>query len=286
MQLAEELRDCVAHIVVDASHHNGLVYGDPIGTAFCVGFTIAGAGLVYYLVTARHVLEPYRGQGAAARLSVRVNKWDGGCEDVPTNPDTDWTYTPDNDIALARFHRKQSHFFDGLSSDHLHDGISSVLDVHVGDHVLCIGLLLNSPGKQRNEPIVRFGRVSRTPMPGETVDIVIDEQKRLLLPVEPYLVEMLSWGGHSGSPVFAYLPEGYAPSAKRWEPNRPYLIGLMHGHFEVPHRVRGMANPHSEVDLNSGIAVVIPTEKILDALEQPHLEAERDEIAAEVRGRP
>ena len=61
------------------------------------------------------------------------------------------------------------------------------------------------------------------------------------------------------------------------------MLGLLQGHFPIQERLKKRDGDAVEVigelDLNSGIAVVIPASKILETLQHPTLVAHRKEMA-------
>jgi hypothetical protein len=106
-------------------------------------------------------------------------------------------------------------------------------------------------------------------MPRETIGARLDPASDHKTPVDAYLVEARSWGGHSGSPVFVYFPPdrelgvisvGGGP--------RIMLLGLVHGHYELPQPVdlTGDIFGSGKVSMNAGIAVVIPAQAITELL--------------------
>ena len=56
-----------------------------------------------------------------------------------------------------------------------------------------------------------------------------------------------------------------------------YLLGLLHGHWETPEEPATSEIFGSE-KLNLGIGVVVPAGKVLEVLDQPTLEAFREEV--------
>jgi hypothetical protein len=95
--------------------------------------------------------------------------------------------------------------------------------------------------------------------------------------MDAYLVEMMSIGGLSGSPVVAHMAPLRSLDGKIVETkgNRFYLLGLMHGHFDIQN-----LNEDVVIDdavqawkgIHTGIGVVVPVEKIIEAVEQPELQ--------------
>lgn len=117
-------------------------------------------------------------------------------------------------------------------------------------------------------------------MPDEKVPIRFDPSSDARTPVEAYLVEARSWGGHSGSPAFVYYPSDRIHGivdTSTWE---PALLGLVQGHYEI---LQDAALPGDilekvSVPINSGIAVIIPAQKIMDTLMQEELVDKRNEV--------
>ena len=96
--------------------------------------------------------------------------------------------------------------------------------------------------------------------------------------MDVYLVESRSIGGLSGSPVFIDVriakttrPPNYGWMAGAYDsssPGRFKLLGLVHGHFGgwdiLPDATAD--DGKEKVHINMGIAMVVPAEKIQDAL--------------------
>jgi hypothetical protein len=78
-----------------------------------------------------------------------------------------------------------------------------------------------------------------------------------------YLVEMRSFGGLSGSPVFVRIdpdrPYGGVPEGKRY-----YLLGVLRGHWNYDGPVQFPADESDPV--NMGIAIVTPIADVLAIL--------------------
>jgi len=73
--------------------------------------------------------------------------------------------------------------------------------IGAGDDVFFAGLFSEYPGRERIEPIVKFGNISL--MPHEKIAVQMDPH-RTTAQIDAYLVEARSWGGQSGSPVFIF----------------------------------------------------------------------------------
>lgn len=146
--------------------------------------------------------------------------------------------------------------------------------VNENDEILFAGLFTWSPGAKKNYPIVRHGKLARLleepiPLdrshPDKTVDV--------------HLAEVMSFGGNSGSPVFLRLG-GVREGSGMSLGYSYYLLGVMQGFFpegmdfaiQVA-QLRGLAAQ------NSGLAAVIPAEKIVEILNGPRCNAYRERVA-------
>lgn len=98
--------------------------------------------------------------------------------------------------------------------------------------------------------------------------------------MEAYLAEGRSIGGLSGSPVFVRntldMP---AQTAKGTLSHMSglgaiHLLGLMHGHWEVP---TSFSTTEQTEAVNMGVSIVVPAKKILEVLYHPELVAMRKE---------
>jgi hypothetical protein len=156
--------------------------------------------------------------------------------------------------------------------------------IGVGEEVFITGLFVNHAGRKRNLPIVRAGNIAQ--MPEEPV--YVGER---FGDMEAYLVESRSVGGLSGSPVFAYLD----PSRQHTDIStgksflrigggpRYYLLGLMHGHFEVDSPNEGLGRLPNSEKINMGVAIVVPVSKILEVINLPELEKEREDFERQIK---
>jgi hypothetical protein len=80
-------------------------------------------------------------------------------------------------------------------------------DIGTGDDVAFIGLFSESPGDERNRPIVRLGNVARM-----NEELSPQEyQSGQMTWIDAILVEARSWGGHSGSPALVLFPVNRQP---------------------------------------------------------------------------
>jgi len=134
-----------------------------------------------------------------------------------------------------------------------------------GDDVFVVGRFINSQGKVRNIPSVRFGNIAQ--MPHEPI-----EQKRVFgeFQQESFLVEARSISGFSGSPVFLIL---HAASSRQEPGFRLHtdvfrLLGIQWGYIQDWESVRDSTGKRVDtglqVRLNTGMMGVVPAWKLGD----------------------
>jgi hypothetical protein len=162
-----------------------------------------------------------------------------------------------------------------------------------GDTAFTIGLFSLMTGGQKNFPIVRSGHIAM--MPDEKIPNV--EIGQWTGEAEGYLVEMRSVGGLSGSPVF--VRETVRVPIKDEEEKvargigRSWLLGLMHGHWEIPPenlneseiKPRKPQRDRRECPelLHLGFSVVIPSHIIAEVINHPELvKMRRDAVAGTI----
>jgi hypothetical protein len=292
MRIPDEWLSAVFFLGMDRTR-GGLIHKVLVGTGFYFQVDNEFDPSLHriYFVTARHVVEG--AQSEPGSFHVRVNTEDGGSIWAETSK-TDWVLHEDPTIDVAVL---APTFADeaprGLESTRLHDesciteGRIAQYDIGVGTDASAIGLFNSRGGTERNIPIVRAGVIAA--MPGELIDDGHEHG-----PFRAYLVELLSMGGLSGSPVFVHVREGpwhvHEPERLRtgmqrvhtvW-PQAAYLIGLIHGHWdELP--------PGASPDLprrdwlNRGMALVTPIKGVLDIVRSELFKEQRREDAERVR---
>jgi hypothetical protein len=258
------------------------------GTAFFVSVP-GSAGVAcnhIYLVTARHnILSLSTGD-----YEVRLNDTNGQWRTVTIPQATQWWYHPTEhtDVAVLPFDP-------GNSADMVPIPVSMFLTDEIiydhyigqGDDIYIAGLFTRLTGQSRNTPIIRRGTVAM--MPDDPVPRVNLHDR--ICEVEAYLIEVRSVGGISGSPVFLRSPIGLPydivsrTGKRRIEKAHIsggyHLLGLVHGHWEIPpDKKDAVAFPlarQGEPSINLGIAIAIPAKKILDILNRSELVAMRKE---------
>ncbi len=199
---------------------------------------------------------------------------------TPVRPKMIGLEHPETDVAVtpARFPNK----FDGR---YIPSGLLATKDfisknqIAEGDDVFFCGMFQGYPGQQRMQPVIRFGNISL--MPHEKVTLR-DSKEDSPYSTEAYLVESRSWGGHSGSPTWLYLNPNRFPGQIVFQQGTPnfVLLGLVAAHFELPQNVDFVGDilEGGTVNINAGLAIVIPAHFILDLLMRDELVEHRQQI--------
>jgi hypothetical protein len=233
---------------------------------------------VIYAVTAKHVIQGIGSMGHNTCV-IRMNTTDGKTVGVEVPLNEWWPHPEETEVDVAVLPFDLSDDLDHLAvpmNNFANDIAIKRDNMGIGDEVFMAGLFANRVGRSRNIPIVRIGNIAAMPDPD---DKILTEMGF----IEAYLIEVRSLGGLSGSPVFVNLGlirntgKGIQPSISPYGTN--YFIGLTHGHFDMDATASDI-NDHSAranaERINKGIAIVVPSYKILEVLEQPMLkEAEK-----------
>jgi hypothetical protein len=249
----------------------------PNGTCFFVGVPVPEREMaIVYAVTAKHVLEE-KTDSFFKKVSIRVNTKDGRSRMLniqlrSNGPQQNLFFhsDPTVDLAVIRVHLDDTKDdFKYLLGDFIltKTHISS-LNVTEGSEVFFTGLFSNHIGQQKNNPIVRFGRIA----------LLTDEKIKWDegLMVELYLVESASSGGNSGSPVFLFLGPERIPGKIMLGKRLMKLAGIMKGTFGEAAPVRSInGTDQALVHHSTGIAAVVPAYKLEEILYRPEVKAER-----------
>jgi hypothetical protein len=271
MRIPDEVRKSVAFIGYKWT--NGARFA---GTLFFVAVPIPDTSLLAtYAVTAKHVIDEIRRLGMDEKAYIRANQKGGDAIIVESECNWWFNHPSDNSVDVAvcgvTMPNELDHKYLRVDS-FVTDEVISKAKVGVGDDLFLTGLFVNHFGASKNVPIVRVGNIAA--MPEEPI------ATRSFGKIDAYLIEARSIGGLSGSPVFVLIntaPQmGMTQAEYQWQ--QIYLLGLMHGHFDLPESkedllvedARGLGN------INVGIGIVIPAKKILEVLDHPRLKAQRE----------
>jgi hypothetical protein len=272
MRIPDELRECVCFIqAVWPSSQSG------IGTAFFVAVPLEGEEhWFHYVVTAKHCIADVK-TGPADTAMLLVNQVGGDRTSLRTRV-SDWLLHETADVAVLPIGGVNPAFdvkVWPLDRSVATEEVVLEKNIGAGDDVFIAGLLVNHPGKTRNLPIVRLGSIAAMPE---------DPVERLATgPDVVTLVEVHSIGGLSGSPVFVHLsvlrdtPEGMflvGTGGKAGSGGTSWLHGVMHGFYP---------NERDDPDgvgekLNTGIAIVVRIDRVLDLIYRSDQVAMREEM--------
>lgn len=281
MRVANEMLESIVFFYANAADANA---GEmPVGTGFCLWIADEDKAMTHvYLVTNDHV---YR---ASAPLHyVRGMNSESGKSLICPTSERDWyTHPNGDDIAVCYLGCDQPmQIANWLAAEHLLTRAQLEAQyVGLGDDCLMIGCFAPLPGKRVNRPALRFGNVSVMSIePVWVADRKFDQ--------DCFLVEMRSRGGFSGSPVYL-LPHANGGAEANSNLKRAETLGICCGHLQEmrtlklpdPRNEKGPWIP-SEVEENSGMAMVIPAWKIHELLNTADLVAERREAEDAFRAR-
>jgi hypothetical protein len=276
-------RDCVCFVYANMKGEFR-----PVGTAFFLGIGLPPV-MWTVVVTALHVVANSQAQSDDGKTFLRVNTKDGGYRVVEVSADK-W-FKPDVsdeivDIAFCQWELLPS----ASEFDFLRVGteLAATADVMatrqlgVGNEVAFAGLFVNHHGKQRNEPIVRFGNICATP--AEPVSTKVGD-------LQAYLVESRSVGGLSGSPVFVDVGVfSVVDNVRHWRRgDHPamYLLGVMNGHWDALVKRATVDDGLSASEyVNMGVALVTPIDKVLSVIQQSMYGRTIEAAAKNVRESP
>ncbi|MGA8734945.1 MAG: hypothetical protein WB558_13580 [Terriglobales bacterium] len=177
-----------------------------------------------YLVTAKHVIEHIRDKLGLADVYLRVNLKDGTLKWTKTKL-SDWVLSGHTDVAAMQI---------GIPLEWEHSGwpmggfaeeaLIRSRRVGIGSEIFVAGMFSRRLGNRKNIPTVRIGNIASIPSRSELVHTSMGD-------LSAYLAEARSISGISGSPVFVDI-NGSLPLYRDRGPSF-FLIGLMHGHYDV-----------------------------------------------------
>jgi hypothetical protein len=245
-----------------------------------------------YAVTNKHLIDD-------GFLTLRLNLKGGGLAPPLQTVKDDWFLheNENNDVAVYSIDVNQGFKYWSVPSDtFLDQEMIEVYDIGYGDDVFMVGRLISQSGKEKNTPVIRFGNISLMADPKE---LIISNGRES----EAFLVECRSISGFSGSPVFVLSHRFYREEAAQKvvalrqkrigfempkegmrfttvasdETIGPFLLGIDFCH--LPH-YGSVYNGSREIagykaQINTGIAGVVPSWKIVDILNVPKLAEER-----------
>lgn len=265
MQIPDEIKKCVAFICYKTTNETKLA-----GTAFFFAVPMEGTESSFiYIITAKHIIDAIQTKSDDKKVYLRMNLKNGGAQFISI-PIDKWVSHPEEsnvDVAMLNWAPSVEKFdYVALPIEYaLTEDIIKKENIGVGDDVFLVGLFANHFGSKRNLPIVRVGNIAS--MPEEKVRTDYGD-------IDAYLVEARSIGGLSGSPVFVYIGEmrkiGKTTGFRKQGLPFLYWLGIMHGHFDLSKlEIDNLIEDSlTNIQINMGIAIVVPTWKILEVINQ------------------
>lgn len=253
----------------------GFVVGVPFKK---VGSHVPKDACHYYIVTCDHVVDRFDNAMHVGSTVVRVSSKKGGSSIIKNLPVKNWVSDKNNDIAVCPID------LEGTDCDVSIIQLSMTVtkeqieqaDIGLGDDLFMVGRFVDHPSISVNEPVARFGSISR---------IVKKENSE---EIESYYADMHSRTGFSGSPVIVYRTPGsnLKNIFEEKDDNKKYkasklsfilLLGIHRGSFpeewEVHRNIAKKGKPQEwEKDENlitkgaSGLSRVIPAQYLYNLL--------------------
>jgi len=267
-QSISDVKEAVSFIYVEDSIGT-LV---PNGTCFFLGMVSSKdkSRMHQYLVTAKHVLKKKDGS-FHEKIQVRMNTKDSSrfvlanlsYEGLKKNVFTHWDKAVD--IAVIPFAPNVDDIVNKrLDTTFLYDRNTFYsLSISEGSEAFFTGLFVPFIGEKKIHPIVRTGHISL--FSDEKIDWIAGK-------TEVFLVELSSFGGNSGSPVYfkADLPEGR---------KKLVLGGVLSGTYQDIAKIIMIQNGAKDTPIavyNNGISVVVPVYFLYEILNSEELKKVRN----------
>jgi hypothetical protein len=266
-----------------------IVNGEPNSTVFFVRCD-AGRNVYFdYAVTTRH-------SSQHPLVAIRFNRRYGGTEDLYFTP-SDWFTHPSTDVAVMPLeipldaydisfvdareiadNREYINLPYSIRAQTGDGGGISGLPCGTGDEVFTIGLFGGHTGEKLAQPIARFGHIALNPAKGERIFAEIErpvtpDDPPELTPIDAFLVEIATWRGQSGSPVFIRpWPPTREERTKPTPLTSTYLIGMIQGFYPGEQDVKINGSDFTMGNLQMGIGIVIPAKDIMEVINRAYFE--------------
>jgi hypothetical protein len=275
--ISEGRRRSVGYLSHYEFDESNVSYLDAQGTVFFVGIDNGKGGTFVYAVTAGHCVNGYPSD---EELYIEIQG------NAPTKTlRKEWLVSKLSDVACRQVTEKLPVRWIPIT-----DFIESkdFTTLRAGHNVYIVGLFSGLSHRLDNreiEPVVRFGRVAN---PWVETPVFLNHAKRDpetdTTRIRAHLIESISFGGESGSPVFFYkqhirtrkrlrnsrydlTPPVFESQIEEHEIETP-LLGLVSSTWQLATEVRKgtRGKKLGEVGLNSGIAVIAYANDIEDLL--------------------
>jgi hypothetical protein len=270
--------DCVFYVYPDVSSaEQGKAVG---GTGFFVGVPLKKNSYLkmIYAVTNKHCIAK-----SESRVVLRVNMKTGKPDLIPTKV-SDWKPHPAGlDIVALQIMLPTDYAYNFISTDMFFITPEIIKErwIGPGDDVFMAGRFIGHDGELGNLPTARFGNISR--MNSEPLKDPNGVEQ------DSFLVEMKSIPGYSGSPVFVRIDlleprppdfDGMKLDTYSHHLHGPWLLGIDWSHLSNFHPVlsddkRTKMEPREWVEMNTGMAGVIPAWRIKELLDLEEFQMQR-----------
>jgi hypothetical protein len=254
------------------------------GTGFIVSLQrVEDEPPIFYLVTADHVR---RGLVDDRNFAIRINDSDGKAQIVKSPSAFKWwRHSSDTSVDAAVYPwTNRDYPFAAFPVNRFVTEAQTVFKrdsdpgIGIGDEVFITGLFWKRAGQEQITPVVRHGHIAM--MATERIPT------KHYGPAYMHLIEAFTTAGLSGSPVFVnetvYFE--YRGSRPRAYPENQAInpVGMAIGPTHILGLVHGMMPTETMVELNdpeidpkqkwhSGISMVVPSNQILEIINQPEL---------------
>lgn len=253
------------------------------GSGFVVGYALAvnNDTVQLYAVTNRHVIERHANPAIRINTSSIEEEWTV----LETNANR-WVKHPEgDDLAAYPLDINEGDYTLAYFPTNFMLERGFVNTLMPGDEVFMVGRFASLEGETSNSPTVRFGNIAR--LRGDPIENKYGHLQ------ESFLIDCRSIPGYSGSPVFVTRwphtrrpPFWLVQANEQYDRARhgPFLLGIDWLHipkYETVERydkkLKHWKNTQSRVQVNTGLAGIIPAWRLLELLEIPVLKRKRDE---------
>jgi hypothetical protein len=314
-RIPDQLADCSIYFYeTEDDANNGSQFGGCGFLAHVVSELNPGIGFLY-AITNKHVIDPDEGNCSVIRLSRKA----GGFDTISAKYDDWFKHLNGDDIAVLPFDftdetAARFRWWSVPSDLFITHEVIDAYRIGIGDEAFMIGRLISNDGRQRNTAVVRFGNLSLMADPNEPLRHKHGE-------FEGFLVECRSLSGFSGSPVFVMTtqvyrgedaekvakfrvgggipPEAIQGGKEQRFPGQivvqslsvtnagPWLLGIDWGHTPLYRIVERNEVPDValRVEMNTGIACVSPSWKIMEVLNRRELVEQRRKEDEQIKAR-
>ncbi len=283
MRVPDDVKKCAVFFILPKAIASGAVEEVDTASGFIAEVKNETANLKHhYLVTARHVAE----QCSHGAVKVRLNTIAGTSQIVELNGEN-WKFHPTDetvDVAVMPWPIPQSEFdWRAIPVEPMFLAGRRTLagkDIGIGDNTYSIGLFRTIAGRSRAMPLLRAGTIAMIPEERVATDWKTAAERG----IEAYLIDSTSIRGLSGAPVLVARTIDVVPAEHTGRipvaEGAHFLLGLIHGHSDVALEPAERLSDFRRDQINFGLALVVPAQKIFETLNSPCLVAERRQASA------